>query len=283
MNVQAGIVLLFVLAGGLLAVGEEGSFDRSLSVSGPVDLDVKTDSGGITVRQGPAGSVKIHTVLKAEHGWFGLGNAEDRIRQLEQHPPIEPTGNRVRIGYVHEPDLLKGISKRLEIETPADTEVHAHADSGGIRVSNLHGPVDCKTDSGGIDVDDVSANAHLAADLGGIHARNINGSLYAHVDSGGIEANGISGTIDAEADSGSIRIAQTKAAPITAKADSGGVTVTLAHGAGYDVEAETGSGHISFPEMTVRSSLSQHHIEGKIGGGGPLVKVKVDSGSVTIQ
>ena len=62
----------------------DGSFDRSLSVSGPVDLDVRTDSGGLTVRAGSSGSVRIHAVLKAQHGWFDAGDVEARIRELER-------------------------------------------------------------------------------------------------------------------------------------------------------------------------------------------------------
>jgi len=283
MNILVPGILVFVFAAGLLAEEQEGSFERSLTVSGAVDLDVKTDSGGITVRQGSSGTVRIHAILKTEHGWFSSGDAEGRIRELERHPPVEQNGNRVRVGYVSDRGLLKGISMRLEIETPAGTQLRARADSGGIRVEGVQGPVDCKTDSGGIEIEDVSATVHAAADSGGIRVRNVKGSLFAHVDSGGIEASGIEGSIDAQADSGAVRLEQTTAAPINAKVDSGGVTVRLARGAGYDVSAETDSGRISVPEMTVRSGFSAHHIEGKVGGGGPLVKVHAESGSVTID
>jgi hypothetical protein len=93
----------------------------------------------------------------------------------------------------------------------------------------------------------------------------------------------VAGSIDAQADSGSIRLSQTKAAPVHAKADSGGITIRLAPGAGYDVNAECESGHITVPEMTVRSEFSRHHLEGKVRGGGPLVRVSVDSGSIRIE
>jgi len=285
MNALALGILIFVFATGELTAGQEGSFEKSLTVSGAVDLDVQTDSGGIAVRQGSSGTVRIHAILKADHGWFSSGDrdVEGRIRELERHPPVEQSGNRVRVGYVSDSGLLKGISMRLEIETPAGTQVRARADSGGIRVEGVQGPVDCKTDSGGIEIDDVSANVHAAADSGGIRVRNVKGSLFAHVDSGGIEASGIGGSIDAQADSGAVRLEQTTAAPINAKVDSGGVTVRLARGAGYDVSAATDSGRISVPAMTVRSAFSSHHIEGKVGGGGPLVKVQAESGSVTID
>lgn len=281
MKIVAAGLLLFSSAG-LWAADAEGSFSKSLTVSGPVELDVKTDSGGIVVRQGHAGAVSIHAILKANQGWFSAGDVEARIRDIEAHPPVEQIGNRIRVGYVSG-DRLSNISMRLEIETPADTQVRARADSGGIHVAELHGPVDVKTDSGGVEISDVLADVRAAADSGGIRIRNVKGSLLAHTDSGGIEALDVAGAIDAQADSGRIRLSQTTPAPIRAKTESGGVDVKLVHGAGYDVEADVESGRISVPEMTVHSGFSPHHVQGRIGAGGPLVKIHADSGSVEIE
>jgi hypothetical protein len=222
------------------AAQQDGSFDRSLTVSGPVDLDVKTDSGGIAVRPGASGYLRVHATLKAQHGWFESSDVASRIRQLERNPPVEQTGNHIRIGYVRDRDLLKGISMRLEIETPADTHVRAHADSGRVRVEGIRGPADCHTDSGGIELYDIGSDVRATADSGGIHVKHINGSAFAHVDSGGIDATEVAGTIDAQADSGGIRVGQTTPAPIRARADSGGVTVQLASTGGYDVDGSQG-------------------------------------------
>jgi hypothetical protein len=284
MKILACSFISFALMAGLAAGAEEqGSFDKSLTVSGPVDLDVTTDSGGITVTSGASGTVRVHAILRGQHGWFDSGDVAARIRELERNPPVEQTGNRVRVGYVHDRNLLKGVSMRLEIQTPAESQVRARADSGGIHVDGIRGPADCHTDSGGIEIRDIESEVRAAADSGGIHISNIKGPVSVHADSGGIEAAGVSGSIDAQADSGGIRLAQTHAAAISAKADSGGVTVNLAPGAGYQISAESDSGRISVPEMTVSSGFSKHHIEGKVGNGGPLVSVRVSSGNITIE
>ncbi len=276
--------LAALVAGAALSAAEaDGSFDRSFSVSGPVDLDVQTDSGGITVTAGPSGFVRIHAILKAQHGWFSSNDVYARIRELERNPPIEQNGNRVRIGYVHEHNLLRNISMRLEIESPANAELRARVDSGGIEVRGLEGRIDCKTDSGGIEIHDVGSEVHAQADSGGVHINNAKGAVFARVDSGGIDASDVAGALDVQADSGPITLSQTVAAPIRAKADSGGVRVKLVAGAGYDVNAESDSGNISVPEMTVRSVFSRHHIEGKIRDGGPSVSIRVDSGGITIE
>ena len=69
----------------------DGSFERTLNVTGFVDLDLVTDAGGIYVTPGPAGTVRIRGILRAEDNWFRRGDAESRIRELEAHPPIEQT------------------------------------------------------------------------------------------------------------------------------------------------------------------------------------------------
>ena len=266
-----------------LSAAEQGSFDRTLQVSGAVDLDAKTDSGSITVTAGSSGSLHVHAIIKADHGWFGSGDVQQRIEELERHPPVEQNGSRIRIGYVHDRNLLKDISIQFDIQTPTNTQLRAHADSGGIQVEGIKGPVDAKTDSGGIRIRDVKGEVHANADSGGIHLDHIDGAVYAKVDSGGIEADEVAGSIEAQADSGAIRLTQTQPAPIQAKTASGGVHVKLAPGAGYNLSIDTESGPIRVPAMTVRSSFSEHHAEGQVGSGGPLVQIRVESGSAVVE
>jgi hypothetical protein len=146
----------------------DGEFERTLTVSGPVDLDAVTSAGGIAVRRGSAGIVRIHAVLRANSDWFASADADANIREIERNPPVEQNGNALRIGYVGEPQLLDGVSMRLEIEVPADTRVHARTHSGGVEVSDVRGPVVCQTNSGGITVRDVEGDVNATANSGGI-------------------------------------------------------------------------------------------------------------------
>lgn len=267
-----------------LAQQPEGTFERSLTVSGPVELDVVTDSGGISVIPGPAGSVRIHAILKGHRGRnWDTSEIESRIRAVERNPPVEQTGNRVRIGYVSDRNLLKGVSIRLEIQTPPETRLRARADSGGIRIEGITGPADCHTDSGGIEANRIGSEVRATADSGGIRIHNVKGPVYARADSGGIEATGVAGSIDVETDSGGIRLAQTTPAPVHARADSGGAKVKLAPAGGYDINVASSSGRITVPEMPVRGTFSRRHAEGKVRGGGPLVNIRVDSGNVDVE
>jgi hypothetical protein len=277
---------LFALFAIALGFGQaqhtDGSFQRSLSVTGFVDLDLATDAGGIYVVPGPPGAVRIRGILRAENSWFGRANVEDRIRQLEAHPPIEQSGNTIRVA-VRDRSLLRGISMRLELEVPHDSRVRARADSGGIDVRGVKGPVDCRTDSGGIHVAEIDGEVRAAADSGGVHVRRVNGPVYARADSGGIEALDIAGSVDALADSGGVQVSQTTPALIRTRADSGGTVITLARAGGYDIKAHAESGGISAPEVAATGAVSKHDVNGRIRGGGPLVDARADSGHINIR
>jgi len=202
---------------------------------------------------------------------------------LEKNPPIEQNGNTIRVGYVSQKSLLRGVSMRLVISAPEDTRVRARADSGGIHVTGVRGPVDCKADSGGIEAARIGSEVRAETDSGGIQIHDVHGGVYARADSGGIDALDVAGSIDAGTDSGGIRVSQTVAASVRARADSGGVHVRLARSGGYDIKAHADSGRITVSDLTVHGSISRQTVEGQMRGGGPPVDIQVDSGNIEIE
>lgn len=275
--------LLAIAVGLCYAQRTDGSFERTLHVTGFADLELTTDAGGIDVVPGPPGTIRIRGILKAENNWFRRReDVESHIRELEAHPPVVQNGNSIRV-EVRDRSLLRGISMRLEVETPPESRLRARADSGGIDVRGIKGPVECHTDSGGIHASEIASEVRATADSGGIHISRVNGPVYAHADSGGIEAMEISGSVDAEVDSGGVRVSQTAPAPIKARSDSGGADITLASTGGYDIRAHAGSGRITASDVTVSGEISRHEVNGKLRGGGALVDVRTDSGHIDIH
>src|SRR4030081_2112743 len=72
----------------------QGTFEKTLTVSGPVDLDVLTHSGDVTVRAGASGSVFIRGKIYVGNHWLS-GNREGDVHEIEQHPPIRQEGNSI--------------------------------------------------------------------------------------------------------------------------------------------------------------------------------------------
>src|SRR5579863_9657598 len=127
----------------------QGTFDRTLQVSGPVDLEVLTHSGDITVRSGPAGSVTIHGKIFVSDRWnilpgVGIGGNKGAVQEVEQNPPIRQDGNSIHIDYVNVHD----ISVDYEITVPTDTTLRAHSGSGDQVIEGLHGNAELQAGSG---------------------------------------------------------------------------------------------------------------------------------------
>lgn len=259
----------------------EGTFERQLTVTGPVSIDVTVNSGVIRVLPGDAGSVRIRGVARARNSFFVWGDLSGRMRKIESDPPIAQDGNSIGVGDVTNRWLLRGIKLLLEITTPPETEIRALADSGDIRIEGIDGPVECETDSGEINIAGIRSDVRVSSDSGGIHIQLVKGAVDARSDSGHIEALEIEGTIDATTDSGDIRLWQTMAAPVCAKADSGRVRVKLAKDGGYSIRARTDNGRVELPEMS-RQRLSRHDLEGEVRGGGSVVDIETDSGDIEV-
>jgi hypothetical protein len=277
--------LVVLFAGTYAALASEaGAFDRTLSVSGVVDLDIKSDPGGIIVKTGSSASVRVHAVIKPLLGPLDIGISEANIRALEQNPPIEQVGNRIRIGYVKDPAVLSGLTMRLEIETPRATQVHAHTSSGRIRIDGIDGPAVTETSSGRTEIINIAGNVNAATHSGSIRIANAKGTVVAHNSSGSIDALQLAGSVHAETSSGAIRISQVIPAPIRARAHSGAIKVDLADSAGYRIDAQSHSGRVSGPAGNGPEYLANdHRLKEQIGVGGPLVDLDTHSSKIEID
>ena len=81
--------LLLVATAAVARAAAEGSFERTLKVTGPVELDVSTPSGHIDVRTGDSSTVRIRGTIRASSGrWLSSdADAERNVRYLESIRP----------------------------------------------------------------------------------------------------------------------------------------------------------------------------------------------------
>src|ERR1700733_14629752 len=140
-------IALAVLFASTLAVAStpQGTFDKTFQVNGPVDLEIQTHSGDITVRSGPAGTVSIHGKIFVGDHWL-FGNRHSDVSDIEQHPPLRQDGNSIHIDYVR----VRDISIDYEITVPEDTTVRSHSGSGDQTIEGTRGRVELQTGSGDV-------------------------------------------------------------------------------------------------------------------------------------
>lgn len=323
---KAIVSLLFALAlaalpasAGVLA---EGSFERTLNVSGPVDLGVETGSGSISVRAGDTGRVHVLGTIKVHSNWdISRGDAEEKVRRLSANPPIEQTGNIIRIGKIEDRDLRQNVSISYEITVPRETQLLSTSGSGSQTIVGLSGPVQAETGSGGINVSNIGSEVKAETGSGSIEATDISGQLDAGTGSGSIRATGIAGAAQASTGSGSVRLELTSPGDVevetgsgsvevnglhgalrvetgsgsitvdgTPRGDwrmstgSGGISITLPVEAAFELNARTSSGRIySDHPILVQGTIGTRELRGKVRGGGVLVALSTGSGNIRIQ
>ncbi len=301
-NHLLAIIPLLLLAPVLLFARSEGQFDRTLQVSGPVNLDLTTGSGEVIIKAGGSNQVVVHGRVRSSNDWFG-GSADSAVHSVESNPPIEQNGSTIRIGYNLPEEAKHHISISYEITVPADTTVQAVSGSGEISVQGVRSPVKLHTGSGGIRIQDLGPQAHVDTGSGSIHADSVaapffagtgsgeiqadltgSGDVDVHTGSGGIRLRGIKGGLHARTGSGSIGADGDVKGPWQLHSGSGSIRLALSSSGGFNLDVHTSSGsiHSDLP-ITVQGTLGRHELKGAVRGGGPEVEVSTGSGDVDIR
>ena len=288
-------------------------------MNGPVHLDLTTGSGDVRVRSGNSNQVQVSGRIRASE-WFS-GNVGDKIKRLESNPPIQQSGNDVRIGHIDDPELRHNISISYEVTVPAETQVRietgsgsqtvegvrgpleSNAGSGGLKISEIGDRVHAETGSGDIEIDRVKGNVHAKTGSGSIRAEEVAGGFEAdsgsghitlhqtapgsvRVDtgSGGMDLRGVRGSLDAKAGSGTIEAEGSPTGAWNVHTGSGTVQLKIPSDAAFDLAAHTSSGSISIDQPhSVQGSIGRKEIRGRVGGGGVPVEVETGSGDIQIQ
>lgn len=297
----------------------EGSFQRTLQVNGPVHMELTTGSGNVQVRTGNSSEVQVTGRIRATD-WFE-GNVEERIKRIESNPPIQQSGNTIRVGHLDDPELRHNISISYDVTVPAETELRVESGSGNQRVEGIHGPLQVSAGSGGLNISAIGDRVHAETGSGDIEIDRVQGNVRAKTGSGSIRADEIAGAFEADTGSGHITLQQTAPGSVRVDTGSGGVELHGVHGsldakagsgtieaegsptgawnlhtgsgtvqlkipsdASFDLAAHTSSGSISVDQPhTVQGSIERKEIRGKVGGGGVPVEVETGSGDIQIR
>jgi hypothetical protein len=280
----------------------QGTFEKTLQVSGPVDLEVFTHSGDVTVRAGSSGSIFIRGKIYVGDRWFG-GRRDDDVHAIEQNPPIHQSGNSVHIDYVN----YHNISVDYEITVPADTTIRSHTGSGNQILEGTRGNADVQTGSGDVKLSNITGEIHLQTGSGDVRAHSISGAVHGgtgsgnieieetasgdidlHTGSGNVTARGINGGFHGETGSGDVTAEGTQTGTWEIRTGSGNVHVRLPGNAAFEADISTSSGSVDVGapiEMTVQGRIGDVHksVHGKVRGGGPLLRVRSGSGDIHIE
>jgi DUF4097 and DUF4098 domain-containing protein YvlB len=262
----------------------KGGFERSLKVSGPVDIDLSTSSGDVTVRPGEAGTVRIRGKMQAHDNWND-SNAEQKVRYLEQNPPIHQDGNHLRIGHVEDQEMTRNVSIDYELEVPVETQLMSTTGSGDVSVEGIRGPVNARSGSGDMKFRSLSGDVSLKTGSGDARLQEIaSGRVEVETGSGDVELRDLRCAMRVRTGSGDIRAEGDLAGDWTLHAGSGEINVRLPSQTGFELDAHTSSGeiHTSLP-ITVQGSVGRGELRGQVNGGGARLELRTGSGDISIN
>ena len=228
--------------------------------------DVTGETGGGTIEVGSvAGNVKLET---------GGGNI--KIASAKGAIKAESGGGNVTV--------LSGLQGAV-LETGG----------GSIRVDKCSGPVKATTGGGSVDLGDIGGPTEIETGAGSIRLASAKGRVQAQTGGGSIQLDGAT-SVQAETSAGGIIVkllaGADRGSNSSLETSAGDITVYLANDLAISIRAEieSANGH------TIRSDFSDIHVsseggpwektvtaEGQLNGGGPVLKVRTNSGNVNFR
>lgn len=257
--------------GNVEAAGVTGHVEAA---SGGGSMHLDDIAGGANAETG-GGSIEVGTIS----GDIGLhtGGGSIQVHHANGKITAETGGGSVEI---------VSASQGASIETGG----------GSIEVHQCSGKVKAGTGGGSIDLGDIGGPADIETGGGSIHLASAKGHVQAQTGGGGIELYGVpSARVETGAGGIVVKLVKTGAPPADSNLETsaGDITVYIASDVALSVRAsvDLGNGHhitSEFPDIHIASEGGQWSprslsAEGKLNGGGPVLKVRTTTGDICFR
>jgi DUF4097 and DUF4098 domain-containing protein YvlB len=182
----------------------------------------------------------------------------------------------------------------IEIQNGAQGAI-IQTGGGSIQVHHCNGKVKASTGGGGVDLGDIGGPVEIDTGGGSIRLTSAKGHVHAETGGGGIELYGVP-SAQAETGAGGIVVKLVNTGgerrDSELETSAGDITVYIASDVALSVRAsvDLANGHriiSDFPDIHVHSEgdwgSKTISAEGKLNGGGPLLKVRTTTGDITFK
>src|SRR5258708_36723144 len=259
--------------GSASATGIAGRVDLE-SGGGNIHVD---DIGGEVTEETGGGTIEVGSVGSGVTLQTGGGNI--KIASAKGEIKAESGGGNVIV--------LSGLQGAV-LETGG----------GSIRVDKCSGTVKATTGGGSVELGDIGGPAEIETGAGSIRLTSSKGRVHAQTGGGSIQLDGAT-SVQAETAAGGIVVKLLSSAGTgghtnsTLESTAGDITVYLANDLAVSIRAqiEMGNGHAirsDFSDIRVSSEGGEGWpktvtAEGQLNGGGPVLKVRTNSGNVNFR
>lgn len=263
---------------------------KTFEVQGPVELDVRLQSGDIEVDPSADDRVDVELVAHDDESQRLVDNARIEISHHGQRPTVVVEVPQRR-GFAIS-DLFGRSGIECRIRCPHDSGLSARTKSADILARGTLGALNVQTASGDIEVDRVSGGVNVKSASSDFSAREIGGGVNVQTASGDIDIDVARGPVNVTSVSGDIRIGEAyenvsansvsgdqqhlavMQGTVAAHSVSGDVTIAVRRGSRAYLDCTTVSGDTS-SELELTSEAP--------AGDGPLVEVRAKTVSGDIR
>lgn len=288
LTIVAVVTLLYPGEGSAYTL-EEG-FEKVIPRRDASLLDVDNVNGSIHVSSWNKDSVRIEAVKKVKAG--SREEAEEWMEELKIEVSRRDGEISVETVYPRRRGwgTLDLIFRRwtkgkvdYKIYVPADIDLSLHTVNGSVEAGKIRGDIRAGTTNGGVHIEEVEGDVRGSTTNGGIEVNSVGGDVEAKSVNGEIKLYEISGSILASTTNGSVRAEVT-----SLKGDchisvvNGSISVGLPEDISADVDIKTMNGRIRV-ELPVQGEMGRRSLRGRIGLGGPLLKLRTVNGNISVE
>lgn len=207
-------------------------------------------------------------------------------------PPLERSGNTgarytIRLPKQAVLELIKSSNGSLRV-TGTEGNATLRTTNGSVRVASITGTVSASSSNGAIEFVDLNGPATARTTNGRIRMEEIQGPMEASTTNGGIVASMTRSTDERKmrfsTSNGSIelRLPAPLRNDVRASTSNGSIEIKLPASASFQVAART-SGSSIRTDFPIEGEVTKKRIEGKVGGGGPLLDLSTSNGSISLE
>jgi hypothetical protein len=261
------------------------TWEKTFTVSGRPTLRVHTRDAAVRLRRGAEGAIAARVVHDA-HRWGFTLPPRDPIVTLEQ------AGNEVTVS-VREPATMVvfgGISERFDVDVtiPGECDVVVQSSDGPVTVEpGVKGRIDLESQDGRLTVKGASGDVQLTTQDGTIEASELEGVVRAESEDGRVHLEGRFDRLEVRAQDGRVEVVARPGSRLEEswrlETQDSPLHLAIPRDLKADVDVRTEDGRIHFElPVTIPGSRDPHSLRGRLNGGGPLLRLRSQDGSVTL-
>jgi len=252
-----------------------------LTIAQITDLHVTTDDGSVQIDASDRREIGARVTTR---GWR-IGPDEVTISESQ-------TGDRVdievRVPHEHWGMNFGHRDIKVILQVPREADLDIRTGDGSVGVQPVSGHVRIFTGDGSITADGLQGEIRLHTGDGSIRATGLDGRLEADTGDGHMDVRGRFDVLDLRTGDGGIEADVERGSKVSGawslRSGDGGITLRLPDDLSADLDAHAGDGHITLDlPVSVAGSISTSSVRGKLGAGGPPLRVQTGDGSIHLQ